>query len=370
MAYKEWSPNGGRRPSYRMWVIVAIAFIVLFFITPLDKIRTLRPGSESIKQLESYSYKLPDEMHPAGPNGGEQPRIGLVSMAYGDDTSVYDRAIQSHARHAARHNYPLFVLRREIAEGYWSKTLYLISLLIQELSKPEDQRLEWLMWFDADSVAINREIPLEVFLPDKADATFDDTNVVIAHDKWGMNTGIFFTRVHPRSVTILTKAFGYPIWKPDEDLKHAYDQRALDLTLCSAEFQRNVLWVPRPFFNARHEEVVPGTMFVHFYSDVKRPEHMLEWLEKSETGQDADMQIAYNDSYYPPQVEEFWNAARECHNLVKVGQESIKAVQDESLKKVLQENWDRLDNACIWKTEDVPALKGIIEEVKLATQWT
>ncbi|EXJ82227.1 hypothetical protein A1O3_06040 [Capronia epimyces CBS 606.96] len=368
MAPKDWTSTVGRRPSYRLWGLLALAFILIFFITPVDKLRSLRP--ESLKELENYSYKLPEALHPQDSVGdADQARIGLVSMAYGNDTAVYDRAIESHARHAARHKYPLFVLRREVAEGYWSKTLYLISLLIQELAKPESTRLEWLMWFDADSVVLNREIPLEVFVPDKSDAAFDNTNVVSAHDQWGMNTGIFFTRVHPRSVAILTKAFGYPTWRPEEDLQHAYDQRALDLTICSAEFQRNVLWVPRPFFNARHEEVVPGTMFVHFYSDTKRPEHMQEWLEKGETGRDADMQIPYNESYYPAQVDQFWSTARECRSLVQLGQDSIKSVQDQTLRKVLQENLARLESACIWKTEDVANLKVIIDEVKLATHW-
>ncbi|KAL2433907.1 hypothetical protein ABEF95_012730 [Exophiala dermatitidis] len=372
MAFSAWAmPTTGnsQRPGFRLWASVAIALLILFVITPFDSTQFLRPEAPGEQGNHTYEVLAESQTPSTVLTDGDRRRIGLVSMAYGNDTALYDRAIDSHARHAARHNYPLYVLRREVAEGYWSKTLYLISLLVHELSKPQDMRLEWLMWFDADSVAINREIPLEVFVPDISDKVFEDTNVVIAHDEWGMNTGIFFTRVHPRSVTILTKAFGYPIWRPEEDLEHAYDQRALDLTICSAEFQRHVLWVPRPFFNARHEEVVPGTMFAHFYLDAKRPEHMQEWLRKLEAGQDSDMQVPYSTSYYPALVDDFWAAARECRTLLTLGQEALKTVHDEGHRKILQSNLDRLDSACIWKTEDVESLKAIIQEVKLATHW-
>lgn len=64
-------------------------------------------------------------------------------MIYGNN-SVYERAIETHKEHCNRLGYPLFILRREVLDGVWNKLAYLISLIVQELEKPEDERLEWL----------------------------------------------------------------------------------------------------------------------------------------------------------------------------------------------------------------------------------
>lgn len=74
-----------------------------------------------------------------------RPVVAKVSVLYGEENENYERAIASHQRHALRHDYPFYVLRRPVAEGYWNKELYLLSILIQELGKSERERVEWLM---------------------------------------------------------------------------------------------------------------------------------------------------------------------------------------------------------------------------------
>lgn len=67
-------------------------------------------------------------------------------MVYGGlKADAFEKALESHEEHSRRHNYPMFVLRKPILDGVWNKPLNLLSTIIEELNKPEDQRLEWLL---------------------------------------------------------------------------------------------------------------------------------------------------------------------------------------------------------------------------------
>jgi len=68
-------------------------------------------------------------------------------MLYGDPVDpLYERAIRSHRLHNERWNYPMHVLRRHITGGYWNKPSYLLGLIVAELAKPVEERVEWLMY--------------------------------------------------------------------------------------------------------------------------------------------------------------------------------------------------------------------------------
>ena len=67
-------------------------------------------------------------------------------MLYGQPNPTYERAIASHERHARLYGYPVHVLRRDISQGFWNKPNYLLSMLVQELSKLPEERMEWLMY--------------------------------------------------------------------------------------------------------------------------------------------------------------------------------------------------------------------------------
>lgn len=66
-------------------------------------------------------------------------------MLYGETNHMYERALQSHERHGKQWGYPMHILRQDIAVGFWNKPSYLLSLVINELTKPAGERMEWLM---------------------------------------------------------------------------------------------------------------------------------------------------------------------------------------------------------------------------------
>lgn len=119
------------------------------------------PDGVKIPDVKAPDVKIPDAKPPdfktddvkpsniktENPKTAEVPRrrVGKVSMLYGYENLYYQRALESHQRHADRWNYPLHVLEEDISVGYWNKPSYVLSLVIQELAKSPDERLEWLM---------------------------------------------------------------------------------------------------------------------------------------------------------------------------------------------------------------------------------
>lgn len=92
----------------------------------------------------SSRYLQTDTWQPNTPGTGSG-RVAKVSMLYGKRNLLYERALRSHQRHANRWGYPMYVLREDISVGFWNKPSYLLSLVVQELTKPSAERAEWFM---------------------------------------------------------------------------------------------------------------------------------------------------------------------------------------------------------------------------------
>ena len=72
-------------------------------------------------------------------------KVGKVFMQYGPVNPVYERALSTHRPHDEKFGYPIFLLRSQTLPDYWSKTAYILKILIDELEKPSESRLEWLL---------------------------------------------------------------------------------------------------------------------------------------------------------------------------------------------------------------------------------
>jgi hypothetical protein len=71
-------------------------------------------------------------------------RVDKVSMLFGPN-ELFERALDTQRRHNRVFGYGLKVLSQPVTDGYWNKLLYLLSLITQELAKPAEDRIEWLM---------------------------------------------------------------------------------------------------------------------------------------------------------------------------------------------------------------------------------
>ncbi|RMZ76704.1 hypothetical protein DV737_g4686, partial [Chaetothyriales sp. CBS 132003] len=259
-------------------------------------------------------------------NSGQTAKVAKVSVIYGEVNEYYDAAIQSHQRHASRHGYPFHTLRHPVAQGYWNKAEYLHALLVMELAKPVGERMKWLMWVDADSAIINPLLPVEIFLPPE---DFHEIHFLGNKDQNGLNTGIFFIRVHQWSVKMFIKTLGYPLFKTDVDLGFSADQTAMALIFNETENQRHVLYQPRTWYNAYQfhhgYEGSPGNLLVHFPGlEEDRWNQMGGWLQTLNNPKSAvKWEVPYEETHYPGEIAAFWELIRSGRRLIDLGNAKI-----------------------------------------------
>lgn len=247
---------------------------------------------------------------------GEKRRIGKCSMIFGNHP-IYERAIQTHELHDRIHGYPLHVLRHNLFEDVWSKPGYILHLLLRELSKPEEERLDWLMWVDADTILLNPRVPIETFLPPSPE--FDDIHLIYTLDWNGLNNGVFPIRVNQWSVDLFAAIVSYRHYRPDADLTFR-DQSAMKELLKAPRFKKHSITVPQRWFNAYLEEsdgtvkqfqARRGDFLIHFAGMPGREERMTFWLDRAEQHL-PDWELDVSQTSYPAEIKAFWEKARKA----------------------------------------------------------
>ncbi|GFG13353.1 glycosyltransferase 6 [Aspergillus udagawae] len=250
------------------------------------------------------------------------PTIGKVTMIYGN-ISIYERTLETHKEHSRRLGYPLTVLRNPILNGIWNKLAILQSVLLRELEKPADQRLQWLFWFDGDTVLMNPDMPLETFLPPPE---LSNAHLLVSRDWNGLHSGVFFLRVHPWSVELLSAAIAYPVVKPDVQLIW-FEQSAISNVLAENEyFALSTVYCPLRWFNAYtrhpngidinpdtplHLQVHPGDLLVHFPGTPKAnlTRTLTPYLEIAES-HSRDWEVPLEETRYVEETKRFWTDLR------------------------------------------------------------
>lgn len=249
----------------------------------------------------------------------EQARIGKISILYGSPKRYYERAMESHKRHNRQHGYPMFVQRVDVLDGYWTKPAFIHYMILRELRKPESQRLHWLFWFDADTIIMNYNIPLELFLPKENDETLKNIHVLIADDWNGLNNGIFGIRVSRYAAELFAGILAFRDFEPETQLSFQ-DQSAMDFMLKRRKFVNHVAKVPQRWFNAYATDdenagasyIRPGDFLVHFAGVSDRETQMNKWADRSE---------ALTPKWNPPiakttyvdEIDRYWDRTKSLH---------------------------------------------------------
>lgn len=228
-----------------------------------------------------------------------------------------DAALLSHQRHSERFGCPFAKLEYDVTtRKLYSKHYFLLSTMLQELSKPVEHRQQWLMWVDADSIVLNPALSPEIFLPP------DDVQGVYAlvtADHNGLNSGVFYLRVHSDSIDLLTQTLAYPLAHPAEDLGWFGEQAAMAHVIQSIETAAaaanttgpsGIVWMPRIWFNAYEFEHgfegQPGAALVHFAGLAeKRLTHMTRWLDELQQNP-AKWEIPLHKTFYEEAISRFW----------------------------------------------------------------
>lgn len=274
-------------------------------------------------------------------------------MLYGPTNPLYERALATHEVHNARFGYPFFILREQMLPGFWSKPAYILRLLMSELEKPKSQQLEWLVWVDGDTVVMNPNIPLEIFLP--PDPEWGHINAVMTNDHRGLNNGVFFLRVHPWSVWLMNACLNTQVHDPEVKLEFE-DQSALQYWLNQERFINNTIHVPQRWFNAyagyrgaetelfadplqpqyktKENSVKEGDLLVHHAGHKSlRAQRMQPWIEAAEMHLPS-WEIALDDTTYIGEIDKFWS--QDAKNERKVVEDMKKRVAWIARKKALE----------------------------------
>lgn len=277
----------------------------------------------------------------------EGPRISKASMLYGPQNDIYDRAIESHKRHNEIHGYNMHVLRRGVTNGYWNKYAYLLSLVVQELAKPTEERIEWIMWVDANNILINPQIPLKIFLP-PPDEQFKHVNFLGSKSAHGLNVGAFFLRVSPWSVKLLVKAMALPMIDPTIDLGYNMDEASLKSILDEEDFRPGALYQPRTWFNMAQTregfEGRSGDLLAQFPGSLEgsRWKSMADWLAELQSHAEK-WEKPVGDTSYESEIDRYWSFIRNARGVLHDAETKADELKDGAT--------DELDNAIFYLKE-------------------
>ena len=106
--------------------------------------------------ISFHQHDRPPDMVSSNLHNATSP-IGKVTVAANKlDNSMIRRALRTHQRQNEIHGYAHYIATNEAVSGLiendsqkrprgaWTKPAYLLSVMVAELQKPEQQRLKWL----------------------------------------------------------------------------------------------------------------------------------------------------------------------------------------------------------------------------------
>lgn len=259
-----------------------------------------------VQSSARYKYQsLGSKVHE--PSKHERAKIGKCTSLFGEHNYGYYGALDTHVEHNQLHHYPAYVLDRSIQDDLWSKHAALLEVLLLELAKPEKDRLQWIVWFDADTMILNRLIPLETFLPPPE---LSSVHVIVTKDWNGLNNGVFYLRISDWSIELLAAALAYRTFRPDDHLPWT-EQSAMANLLEESDFTDGAVYVPARWFNSYpagdpEYHVVKGDMTLHFAGVGDKSKAMQEWLYKlAEDRKMWEMELAAMN--LTQEVARFWD---------------------------------------------------------------
>lgn len=283
------------------------------------------------------------------------PRLATLTAQFGDPVPIYQRALGSHVLQSMVQKTELHVLRTKIIDDLWNKPAFILEVLLAELSKPKDERLEWIFWVDRDTVLLDAcRSPLS-FLP-AAGATrnvmhllapnstavtapdgravfppwnpVDNIHLLVTRDWNGLNNGIFLLRVNRWAVDLFTAILALRYYRPGVDLPFT-EQSAMGILIDEPQFRESVVWTPQWWFNAyprpkedfsllredaleqKAEELHArrGDFLVHFAGRGDREEAMTPWLKKAESAM-TGWALETPERHLDEEISRFWEMWR------------------------------------------------------------
>lgn len=240
----------------------------------------------------------------------------MTSNINGND--LLESAFGTHEAHNKLHGYDLRVLRDRITDGGSTQAAYLLSIIVNELERPKQQRTEWLLWFQPDVIVLNPEVPLEVFLP--PDSDFDHVHLLATHDNADkLDSGVFFLRVHEWSAKMLVEVLS----------SSQKDRLALSNVLRSAGVRDSVYYQPRHWYNAyatsaNTSEYQRGNVQLHFHGSGGDKwsglSNMLDILSSAP----SDFAVSLGRTSYEAETRAYWSRIEMAHRVLRKAERRLE----------------------------------------------
>jgi hypothetical protein len=225
--------------------------------------------------------------------------------------------------HSAVHGTSTHILCSQLADGAWNKIAFLSNLVMNEMLKPAQSRLEWIMWIDRDAIILDACRPLSAFLPPNT-PEFENINLITNHDKLGLNAGVFLFRVNDWSRDLFNTILAFRYFRPDVELALA-EQTAMEKIINEDKWKEGVARVPWYWFNAYPDadrsaakyrdgeraewfRARKGDFVIHFAGDSGRVARMPGWMDMLEEVGNVWEKGGDKLRDITPEVKEYWKA--------------------------------------------------------------
>lgn len=225
-----------------------------YFVFPNDHTHGLQYHGDDTcyRDPEDTLVHLADNIHTScshspSPLTQSDVRIGKLIVHVGANSAVYNPAIRSHHLHALVHGMPVYILCSPAVDGMWNKPAFVLSVLLSEIVKPEDERLEWLMWTDRDSLVLDHCRNPAAFLPPGLGHA--GVRLVATRDFNGLNDGVYFVRVSEWAIDLFTDILAFRRFRPEVHLQFVH-QSIMEKLLREDRYRAGVRYVPQYWFNS------------------------------------------------------------------------------------------------------------------------
>ncbi|GAB7356091.1 hypothetical protein MBLNU459_g6698t2 [Dothideomycetes sp. NU459] len=285
-------------------------------------------------------------------------RIKKVSAIFGEHNDLYEAALKTHEKHNELHGYQMQTLRERIINNFWSKPAYLLSVLVEELAKPLDQRNDWLVWVDPATIILNPQVPLDIFLPSRDE---ENINLVGTHDTNGFNSGVFFLRVNAWALKMLVEVLAVPLTDNRHDLGLTKEQSALEAVLESAAFRSKTAYQPRTWFNALHVngsfEGHVGDLLVHLPEVNGNKWTAMDHYLGNVTKRHNPWERKLSATGHLAEVAEYWSRMRE-------GLQLLETAHTKNTDRRVNEAAQRLIFALDYETDHKEVMKDALNALR------
>ncbi|KAF2831741.1 hypothetical protein CC86DRAFT_367031 [Ophiobolus disseminans] len=255
----------------------------------------------------------------------ESRRVAFAGITTGKPVEAYQRAIASQMFAAAVQGTSAHILCDQLFDSTWNKIAFLLNLVMNEMLKPANERLEWIMWIDRDAIILDPCRPLSSFLPPNT-PDFDDVNLITNNDALGLNNGVFLFKVSDWATNYFNAVLAFRYFRPDEQLTQA-EQSGMDRIMHEDKFKKGFVRVPWYWFNAYPDEddsvnkyregretedlewfrARKGDYVVHFAGDDGRSGRMPDWENMiEEVGNVYEKKEQQRD--VTKEVEKYWQS--------------------------------------------------------------